>query len=67
MIKVNKLDGKQIFINAECIQSVERTPDTLITLTNGFKLLVQNSIEEILEAFRTYQREIHQGPKEATL
>ncbi len=56
MILVTKFDGKSIMLNAEWIQSVETTPDTLITLTTGFKLIVRESLEKIVEAFNDYQR-----------
>ena len=64
MIQVTKLNGKEIFLNAEWIQSVESTPDTLITLTTGAIIIVKNPVEQIIEAFKKYQREIHEGPKE---
>ncbi len=59
MISVTKMDGTPMVLNAECIQSVERTPDTLITLTTGLKILVRNGVEEIVEAFKSYKRDIH--------
>jgi len=62
MIPVTKIDGTSMMLNAECIQSVERTPDTLITLTTGIKILVRNEVDEIVEAFKSYKRDIH-GPK----
>lgn len=56
MILVTKFDGKAIMLNAEWIQSVENTPDTLITLTTGFKLIVREPVEKVVEAFNDYQR-----------
>ena len=35
MIEVTRLKGKKMMINAELIETVEETPDTVITLTNG--------------------------------
>ena len=67
MIRITKLDGKQIFLNAEWIQSVESTPDTLITLTTGFTLLVKNSVEEIVDEFKQYQKDIHLTVKERSV
>jgi flagellar protein FlbD len=58
MIQVTKIDGTSIVLNAEWIQSVEKTPDTLITLTTGLKILVRDRVEEIVEAFKSYKREI---------
>lgn len=58
MIRVTKFDGKSIVLNAEWIQSVEDTPDTLITLTTGFQLLVKEKSEEVIQAFMNYKSEI---------
>lgn len=57
MIRVTKFDGTPIILNADWIQSIENTPDTLITLTTGFKLLVRNGTEELIEAYKKYKRE----------
>ena len=56
MIQVTKFDGTPIMLNAEWIQSVETTPDTLINLTTGFKLIVREPVEKVVEAFNAYQR-----------
>ena len=57
MIRVTKLDGKEIVLNAEWIQTIETTPDTLITLTNGNTILVKNSVEEVVDKVKAYKRE----------
>ncbi len=58
MIRIIRFDGKNIFLNAEWIQSVEETPDTVITLTTGEKILVKNSAEEVVAAFKAYKSDI---------
>lgn len=58
MISVTKLDGTSVVLNADWIQSVERTPDTVITLTTGSKILVRDRVEEVVEAYKRYKREI---------
>ena len=42
-------NGKRIAINVDLIEKVEETPDTVITLTNGARYLVQESIDEIID------------------
>ena len=59
MIRVTKFDGRQIMLNADWIQSVEATPDTLITLTTGFQLLVKDPVEKVVTAFKEYKKEHH--------
>lgn len=58
MIRVTRFDGQAVVLNAEQIQSIERTPDTLITLMNGAKVLVQNSVDEVMAAFLNYKKEL---------
>ena len=58
MIRVTRFDGKAVILNAEQIQSIEKTPDTVITLMNGVKVLVQNSVEEVIAAFLSYKRDL---------
>jgi len=50
------MDGRPLMLNAEWIQSVESTPDTMITLTTGFKLLVRDRLDEVVAAFHAYKR-----------
>ena len=57
MISVRKLDGTSIVLNADWIQSIESTPDTVITLTTGFKLVVKDSVDEVLQSCLQYKRQ----------
>jgi flagellar protein FlbD len=45
-------------LNAEWILSVEQTPDTMITLTTGVKIIVQEKVEEVVAAFEEYKKKI---------
>ncbi|MCD6575077.1 flagellar FlbD family protein [Candidatus Aerophobetes bacterium] len=56
MIKVTRLDGRELVVNAKLIKFVESTPDTLITLTTKDRILVKDSVEEIIEKVIDYQR-----------
>ena len=57
MIRVTKLDGKSIMLNADWIRTVEKTPDTLITLTTGFQMIVRDSLEDVVNAFHRYKQQ----------
>jgi flagellar protein FlbD len=59
MIKVTRFNGSKLFVNAEMIQSVEGTPDTVITLTNKVIIVVKESPEEIVESVLAYHRAIY--------
>ena len=65
MIRVTRFDGTPIILNADWIQSVENTPDTLITLTSGFKLIVKESTDEVVSRFKKYKQETASVTKEA--
>ena len=49
MIAVHRLGGEPIFLNADLLESIEATPDTVITLVDGRRIVVADSPEEIAE------------------
>ncbi len=58
MIEITKLNGTVLLINADLIECVEETPDTVITLTTGRKLIVKESRQEVKNLVKSYRREI---------
>ncbi|HEY8422713.1 MAG TPA: flagellar FlbD family protein [Thermoclostridium sp.] len=58
MIEVTRLNNKSFVINCEWIETVEATPDTVITLTNGKKFVVAEKVEEVVEKVIEYKRKI---------
>lgn len=58
VIELTKMSGRSVTINAELIETVEETPDTVITLTNGKKFIVKESREEIKELVISYKKNI---------
>jgi len=56
MIKLTRLGGEPFVLNAELIQYVEARPDTFITLTSGERLVVVESMDEVLRRAVTYQQ-----------
>jgi flagellar protein FlbD len=63
MISLRRLNNQAIMVNADLIESLESTPDTVVTLTSGNKLLVRDSMEEIQTKIIDFKRRIY-GPKE---
>ncbi len=61
MIELMKTNGSKIVINADLIEEIKETPDTVITLTNGKKLLVKDSADEIVEKVIEYRQKIMMG------
>lgn len=62
MIKVTRLNKKQFVVNAEMIQFLEETPDTVITLMNHEKIVVKESVDEIVKRVIEYARSIRSFP-----
>ena len=58
MIDVTGMDNKEFILNADHIEKIEEVPETLITLTNGKKYIVLESIDEVLEEVIKYKRRI---------
>jgi len=63
VISLRRLNNQAIMVNADLIESLEATPDTVVTLTSGNKLLVRDSMEEIQAKIVDFKRRIY-GPKE---
>jgi len=64
MIQVTRFDGSKFFLNAELIQSIEGTPDTVITLVNNTKVVVKEAPGLVVEKVIHYQRQIHWHPEQ---
>ena len=56
MILITRPNGSKFYLNPELIQTVEATPDTVITLMNNKKLIVKDKPAEIAERFIEYRR-----------
>jgi flagellar protein FlbD len=56
MVKVTRLNDTQVVINADLIEFVEEIPDTIISLTNGKKIMVKETVEEIIEKVAQFRR-----------
>ena len=62
MIKLTHLGGEPFILNADLIQYVEARPDTFVTLVNGERLVVQESMDEVLRRAVAYQQAKHLIP-----
>jgi len=58
MIALTRLNKKRFVLNAEQIRFIERTPDTMITLVNGDKIMVREPLEQVVELAVEYCRRI---------
>jgi flagellar protein FlbD len=62
MIRLTRLGGEALLVNAELIQYVEARPDTFITLTCGERLVVAEPMDEVLRRVMIYQQAKHLTP-----
>jgi len=58
MINVTRMNGAQLVINAELIEFLEATPDTVLTLSTGTKLVLRDSVQEVVAKVIEYRRAI---------
>ena len=58
MIEVTKINGVKILVNPHLFEIVEETPDTVITLTTGKKIIVKESRQEIKNLVKLYRKDI---------
>lgn len=58
MIKVTRLDKREMVINADLIETIEATPDTIITLVTGKKILVRDTVDEVVEKIVKYREKV---------
>ncbi len=56
MIDVTRMNDKTLTLNSDLIESVEETPDTVITLTTGKKIIVKESRQEIKNLVKLYRK-----------
>src|ERR1035437_9971294 len=55
MIELTRLNGKPIVLNSDLIKSAEASPDTMLTLINGEKLIVREDLAEVVERVLAYR------------
>ena len=58
MILVTRLNGDTLAVNADLIQRVEATPDTVVTLVDGSKLLVTETVETVIDRVRMFRASV---------
>jgi flagellar protein FlbD len=56
MIEVSKINGKPVFVNPDLIRFIEATPDTVLTFTDGERMMVQDEPKVIIEKIIRFRR-----------
>jgi flagellar protein FlbD len=60
VIELTRFNGEKFVLNADLIETVEGTPDTVIRLVTGKKMVVQETVEEVINRVLAYAQRIHQ-------
>ncbi len=63
MIRLTRLNNQALTVNSDLIKFVEQSPDTLITLVTGEKIVVRESAEEVLARIVAFRRLVLQGSR----
>ncbi len=61
MIQLTRLNNSKLTINSDLIKFVEQSPDTVITLLHGEKILVQEPVHEIIKRVLEFRRQLIAG------
>jgi len=61
MIQLTRLNNTPLIVNSDLIKFVEQSPDTVLTLMNGEKIVVRESADKVLERIVDFRRRLLQG------
>jgi flagellar protein FlbD len=59
MIFLKKMDNSEFFLNPNLIEQVQCTPDRVVTLTNGKKFIIKDTLSDILDKILDYANAVH--------
>ncbi|MGC1373208.1 MAG: flagellar FlbD family protein [Candidatus Sulfotelmatobacter sp.] len=61
MIRLTRLNNQSFIVNSDLIKFVEQSPDTLITLISGEKIVVRENAEQVLQRVISFRRSVLEG------
>ncbi|HET9029298.1 MAG TPA: flagellar FlbD family protein [Candidatus Aquilonibacter sp.] len=59
MIALTRLNGHPVMVNSDLIEQIEETPDTVVTLTSGNRLIVRDRMAEVQRKIIEFKRKIY--------
>jgi flagellar protein FlbD len=65
MIQLTRLNNSSLIVNSDLIKFVEQSPDTVITLLNGEKIIVRESADQVLERIVFFRQAVLQNTQAA--
>jgi flagellar protein FlbD len=63
MIVVKKINGEEIVVNCDLIETIEFTPHAVLSLTTGEKVVLDETRDDLLKKIIEYKRAVHQRPE----
>ena len=64
MIMLTRLNGQRFVVNAEKIRTVESTPDTVVCCDHGERMMVKETLQEVMRRAIEYSRVIRKAVTE---
>jgi flagellar protein FlbD len=61
MIALTRLNGSTFYLNPDLLWLVETTPDTVLTMANGERLVVAEAASTVVDRFEAFKHRINQG------
>lgn len=61
MIRLKGMNGKEYILNDSQIEKIEEVPETVITIINGNKYIVEESVDEVIDKVIMFKRQIFKG------
>ena len=58
LIRVIRMNGLELVINAELVEFIESTPDTVLTLSTGKKFVLKDSVQDVIDKIIAYRKVI---------
>ena len=55
MIPVTRLNGQEVYVNADLVLFLESSPETILTLQNGKKITVKDSIPQVIDTIVSFK------------
>lgn len=67
MVLLTRLDGREVLVNDDLVVIVDRTPDTVMHLTTGDRIVVREPLEDVMERVIAFRRRVFAGVSLAPL
>ena len=59
MIRLHRLNGEIVVVNTELVESVQAVPDTVILMATGNRIVVKESVEEVIQRAVSYRQTVY--------